>query len=161
MLKSKLNSESKRDSYRFPTTGKRIARLDDRPKVIVAGDLENLPTSIQGEPVDSKEEARAAVATMALGWEIDFHYTIFGGREFRGGQVIDIVAYTVPKPTPVFVNGLYWHNMRGDADEELKSRWVDRRMSHYWMPSKTVWDYQLRSLSEAMLTMQLALGRPG
>jgi hypothetical protein len=39
-----------------------------------------------------------------------FQVQYFGGRRLRGGFVVDFMAFTVPFPTPVWVNGNYWHS---------------------------------------------------
>lgn len=38
-----------------------------------------------------------------------FQASYFGGRRVRGGVVVDFIVYTRPLPTPVWVNGEYWH----------------------------------------------------
>ena len=35
------------------------------------------------------------------------------GRSGRGGQVVDFWVYTVPKPTPIYIQGDYWHYAAG------------------------------------------------
>ena len=35
------------------------------------------------------------------------------------GQVIDFFAYTVPLPTPIYVQGEYWHRNRGKDEYKL------------------------------------------
>jgi hypothetical protein len=158
--KVSLSSSSKGAGYRFPSSGSRLSRRAGLPKALTLKDTETLPTSLNGYPVGSKEEARVGVALSAIGWSYRYQVPIFGGREFRGGQVIDFVVETVPKPTPLFVNGVYWHITRGDADKELLERWVDAKMGAYWMKAKVVWDYQLRTVADALATVTLALGRP-
>ena len=48
-------------------------------------------------------------------WGLDFLFQVdyFGGRRIRGGFVLDYLVFTKPRPTPVWINGEYFH--RGQA----------------------------------------------
>lgn len=71
---------------------------------------------VQGQMPDSKEEFYFALALERLELKFIFQFEIFDGRERRGGQVVDFLVYTAPLPTPVYINGEYWHRDR-DKDE--------------------------------------------
>ncbi len=60
----------------------------------------------------SSYEVNVARALDTLGYQYIFQYDILGGRRLRGGSVIDFLVFTVPLPTPIFVNGDYWHTDR-------------------------------------------------
>lgn len=64
---------------------------------------------IQGIMPDSKEEYWVALALYKLHLDFEFQYQLFGGRKYKGGQVIDFWVFTVPLPTPIFVQGWYFH----------------------------------------------------
>ncbi len=64
---------------------------------------------IQGMMPDSKEEYWVALALYRLKLDFEFQYQLFGGRKYKGGQVIDFWVKTVPLPTPIFVQGWYFH----------------------------------------------------
>lgn len=64
---------------------------------------------IQGMIPDSKEEYWVALALYKLHLDFEFQYQLFGGRKYKGGQVIDFWVFTVPLPTPIFVQGWYFH----------------------------------------------------
>ncbi len=70
---------------------------------------EEIIQPVQGQIPSSKEEYWVALALERLGIAFIYQYSISGGRSVRGGQVIDFLAYTVPLPTPIFVQGEYWH----------------------------------------------------
>ena len=44
-------------------------------------------------------------------YSLDFLFQVdyWGGRRFRGGIVVDFLVFTTPLPTPIWVNGEYWH----------------------------------------------------
>lgn len=79
----------------------------------------NLPTVIQGKQVDSKEEARAAVALDMLGIGYEYQKSILGGKRVRGGTVVDFWLYTSPNPTPMYLTNKYWHNIRKQFEDML------------------------------------------
>lgn len=64
---------------------------------------------VQGMMPDSKEEYWVALALYRLNLDFEFQYQLFGGRKYKGGQVIDFWVKTVPLPTPIFVQGWYFH----------------------------------------------------
>lgn len=68
---------------------------------------------VQGQMPDSKEEYWCALALYRLKLDFVFQKKVMGGRSGRGGQVVDFWVYTVPKPTPVYIQGDYWHYANG------------------------------------------------
>ena len=64
---------------------------------------------VQGIMPDSKEEYWVALALWKLHIDFRFQYQLFGGRKFKGGQVVDFWVYTNPLPTPIYVQGWYFH----------------------------------------------------
>ena len=68
---------------------------------------------VQGQMPDSKEEYWCALALYRLKLRFDFQKHVMGGRSGRGGQVIDFWVYTAPKPTPIYIQGDYWHYANG------------------------------------------------
>ena len=67
------------------------------------------PGLIQGIQAGSSIEWNVAIALGMLGWQFDYQVPIAGGRNVRGGQVIDFIVHTVPAWTVMAVNGTYWH----------------------------------------------------
>ena len=62
---------------------------DIRTPLDLLKEEENLPTVIQGKPVQSVEEARVAVGLQVLGWRFAYQESFFGGRTTAGGIVVD------------------------------------------------------------------------
>lgn len=50
-----------------------------------------------------------SIALDQFGLDYTFQASYFGGRSVRGGVVVDFIVYTRPLPTPLWVNGEYWH----------------------------------------------------
>lgn len=71
---------------------------------------------VQGSRASSYEYFFAlALEKYGLGYMFQVDY--FGGRRLRGGIVLDFLVFTVPFPTPVYINGEYWHGTeRRDID---------------------------------------------
>jgi hypothetical protein len=57
----------------------------------------------------SSYEYNVAKALDRIPIEYDFQVDLFGGKQVRGGKVLDFLVDTKPLPTPLFVNGEYWH----------------------------------------------------
>ncbi len=74
---------------------------------------------VQGYVPGSKNEWYVAVSLDRLGIGYSYQVSIDGGRNIRGGQVIDFVVYN-PRPIPVFVQGEYWHNEQKQNEDILK-----------------------------------------
>ena len=76
---------------------------------------------IQGTMPDSKEEYWCALALYRLKLDFTFQKHVMGGRSGRGGQVVDFWVKTAPLPTPVYIQGDYWHYAAGRSyDSKLK-----------------------------------------
>lgn len=73
------------------------------------------PQPVQGQMPDSKEEWWCALALYKLQLKFDFQKHVMGGRSGRGGQVVDFWVYTVPRPTPIYIQGDYWHYANGKS----------------------------------------------
>ncbi|MFA5378409.1 MAG: hypothetical protein WC455_21825 [Dehalococcoidia bacterium] len=75
---------------------------------------------VQGITPDSVEEWRTALALDTLKLRYDFQKAVGGGRggkQYKGGQVIDFMVYTFPMPTPVSVEGAYFHGKNRKLEE--------------------------------------------
>lgn len=89
------------------------------PAVHVQAPPEDEIRPVQGQLPDSINEWYVALALDKLDIPYHFQVPLNGGRSVRGGQVIDFVVFN-PRPVPVFVQGAYWHNIRTDAEDQLK-----------------------------------------
>ena len=89
---------------------------------------------VQGQMPDSKEEYWCALALYKLKLDFVFQKQVMGGRAGRGGQVVDFWVYTAPYPTPIYIQGDYWHYANGRGYEsqlkiaKLKAYYKNRIM---------------------------------
>ena len=63
---------------------------------------------IQGQTPDSKYEFWVSEALYRYEIPFMYQFQILGGRELRGGKVVDFLVWN-PDATPLEVFGLYWH----------------------------------------------------
>jgi hypothetical protein len=63
---------------------------------------------VQGKKA-SDIEMRVAISLDKFHWDYTFQYSAMGGRQVRGGTVIDFLVNTVPLQTPLYVMGEYFH----------------------------------------------------
>jgi len=90
--------------------------------------------TLKGIPVGSVNEYNVGKALERLKLNYDYQYQIMGGRDVRGGQVIDFLVYRVPRPVPVLVQGSYWHGGRRQAETIVKMIFIDDYGEGYWDP---------------------------
>ena len=58
--------------------------------------------------------------------EFLFQVDYWGGRRFRGGIVVDFLVFTKPLPTPIWVQGEYWHSGSRAAIDRLQMAIVEQ-----------------------------------
>lgn len=69
---------------------------------------------IQGQAIGSKEEAWFAAALQKLDIPFIYQYAIKGGRNVRGGYVLDfLLPATAPQATGINLDNPYWHKKTG------------------------------------------------
>ena len=84
---------------------------------------EDTPGMINGMQAGSSYEWNIARALWRLGWTFEYQVSLFGGRNVRGGVVLDFLVSTRPAPTAISVKGEYWHrNTDQDKIEEVRIR---------------------------------------
>jgi hypothetical protein len=115
---------------------------------------EQLPSTIQGRSVGSKEEARAVLALEYYGTDYIYHYEFNGGTGVRGGQEIDILAKTVPLWTPIYIQSGYWHGPTQKYEDQIKMREFKKATRAYFRDPIEIWDYELTSIEQARTTMK-------
>jgi hypothetical protein len=110
---------------------------------------------IQGQMPGSKEEFWFALALEKMELKFIYQYEIYDGRQRAGGQVIDFLVYTTPLPTPVYIQGEYWHR---DKD---KDQYKIARARMYFkgnaMPPIEVWGKDLQTPEMALATAKRVL----
>ena len=144
--------------YQFPTKKKRKPPKQERSAKLKDDKLEEqLPTVIQGKPVDSVEEARVAVALEILGWRFVFHKAYYGGRSTAGGIIVDFLILTPGAYTPLLVQSRYWHSIR---DRRAKDFYQISRLSR--IPNLAapleIWDYEIKTVQQTIRVLMNRLG---
>jgi len=104
---------------------------------------------IQGIMPDSKEEWRWALALNHIKVRYYYQFTIYGGRNISGGEIIDFMVLTKPYSTPVFIHGRYWHTGRYSSDETYYTERLSRYMRGQIMKPVIVWDDEIPNLDAA------------
>lgn len=73
---------------------------------------------INGRTPDSSYEWNIAQALWKYDWKFYYQLEVLGGKDVRGGQVLDFLVFTRPFYTALSVIGGYWH--RNSQKEQLK-----------------------------------------
>ena len=100
---------------------------------------------IRGQPAGSKEEWRTSQALDILQMDYYYQYSVGGGRQRRGGQVIDFLVLTPVRWTIVDVRGTYWHT--GRHEDSLDILRVARKQRWNLV---ILWDTDCKSVSDAV-----------
>ena len=113
---------------------------------------------IQGRVPMSIIEWRVSLALNRLHLGYIYQYSIAGGsRHLSGGQVIDFFVYTHPLPTPVYVQGGYWHGGAKSYESQLKVAMANKLFKGRAMPVVQLWEKDLSTDDAAFLTVKEAL----
>ena len=114
---------------------------------------------IQGMMPDSKEEYWVALALYKLQLEFEFQYQLFGGRKYKGGQVIDFWVYTVPLPTPIFVQGWYFHYATAEkaAESRLNLMYLKSRLAGKAKEPVEILDIEIPTPDDAFMVTKRKL----
>lgn len=74
-------------------------------------------------------------------YELEYLFQVdyWGGRKLRGGIVLDFLVFSIPLPTPVFINGEYWHSGKRRGIDEIQMIYLQdiyhgqvREPKEYW-----------------------------
>ena len=116
---------------------------------------------IQGQWPDSKEEFWVALALYKLHLDFKFQYQLFGGRTYKGGQVIDFWVYTRPLPTPIFVQGWYFHYATAEkaARSKLNLAYLEGQLAGKANKPVEVFDTEMPTVDDAYYVVKRKLGR--
>ena len=116
---------------------------------------------VQGIMPDSKEEYWVALALYKLKIDFVFQYQLFGGRKYKGGQVIDFWVYTMPLPTPIFVQGWYFHYSTAEkaSKSKLNLMYLESRLSGKAMKPVEILDIEIPTPDDAYIVVKRKLHR--
>lgn len=143
--------------FKFSTA--RSAKLDvkrSNPRVRMT---ENEPPigNVQGRKPQSVQEWRVALALWKLKLNFEYQFSIAGGTTTLGGQVVDFWVYTAPLPTPVYVQGEYWHRAQKHLSDLLKQQQVISIFKGQILPPIELEENELDSAQEAYETVRRRL----
>lgn len=116
---------------------------------------------IQGIMPDSKEEYWVALALYRLHMDFIFQYQLFGGRKYKGGQVIDFWVKTNPLPTPIFVQGWYFHYATAEkaAQSKINLMFLEARLRGKALKPVEVFDIEMPTPEDAYIVVKRKLHR--
>lgn len=116
---------------------------------------------VQGMWPDSKEEYWVALALYRLHLEFEFQYQLFGGRRYKGGQVVDFWVFTVPLPTPIFVQGYYFHYATAEkaAQSKLNLMYLEGQLRGKALKPVEVFDIEMPTPEDAYQVVKRKLNR--
>jgi len=136
--------------YQFPT--KRKAKGTPKPApAIKSGDIPSM-----NYPGTTKPEQMVYLALLQLGYkpeDISVQQSVFGGRDFPGGYVGDIIVYK-PHPCFISVKGKYWHS--NDEKEFIDDAFLSDKYPEYVV----IWDYEIPTLDDAIRVVTFRVGKP-
>jgi hypothetical protein len=104
-------------------------------------------------------EYRVAVSLSKYKWNFEFQVPYLGGREIMGGQVVDFVVLTLPLPTPLWVQGEYWHETAVTDRDKLNREFMFAQMHGTFAPPIILWGIDLETQEESDETILKTLGR--
>ena len=110
---------------------------------------------------DSKEEYWVALALWKLHIDFVFQYQLFGGRKYKGGQVVDFWVYTMPLPTPLLVQGWYFHYATAEraSQSKLNIMYLESRLNGKAMKPVEVFDTEMPTPDDAYVVVKRKLHR--
>ena len=111
---------------------------------------------VKGIVVDSLNEANVAMALDRLEFDYAYQYD-FGIRGVAGSQIIDFLVYTLPRPTPLFVHGEYWHTGGFAIEETIKMEQIKSTMRGTWADPKVIWGDQCETVDDAYVNLQILM----
>lgn len=116
---------------------------------------------VQNIMPDSKEEYWVALALYRLHLDFIFQYQLFGGRKYKGGQVVDFWVLTVPLPTPIFVQGWYFHysTAEKEAVSKLNLMYLEARLRGKAMKPVEILDIEIPTPEDAYMVVKRKLHR--
>ena len=116
---------------------------------------------VQGIMPDSKEEYWVALALWKLHIDFVFQYQLFGGRKYKGGQVVDFWVYTMPLPTPILVQGWHWHYSTAEKTSQTKLNlmYLESRLNGKAMKPVEIIDIEIPTPDDAYIVVKRKLHR--
>ena len=116
---------------------------------------------VQGIMPDSKEEYWVALALYKLKIDFVFQYQLFGGRKYKGGQVVDFWVLTMPLPTPILVQGWYFHYSTAEkaSQTRLNLMYLESKLNGKAMKPVEILDIEIPTPDDAYMVVKRKLHR--
>lgn len=142
-------------TYKFPTRRKKREELNV-PNLFAGVDQQpdEEPGLINGMKAASLLEWRVAKALWKLGRTFRYQHSLFGGRNVRGGFVIDFLIDNAPKSIPLEVQGEHWHTGNFSATEQMRAAMIEAYLD---TPLVYVWENELQNDQDALSAVRKAI----
>ena len=105
----------------------------------------------------STNEYNVALALRTLKFTFKFQVSIAGGKGRAFGLVLDFLVDTVPRPTPLWVYGEYWHMGDKRKKDLMQQETVKEYMQGETNPAVEIWGNQSETEETALLYTRQAL----
>lgn len=119
------------------------------------------PMIIQGQQAGSSYEWNFSLALDKFKWDYSYQVPLFGGRNVVGGTVVDFVVYTVPLPTPVYLEAAYWHSGKRKERDKLLLALINSRLRKSYDTPLTLGTEDVGTKEDAERTVLREFGRQG
>ena len=124
----------------------------------VAGEEER--TEIQGQSVQSREEARVATALDKLGHQYFYQFQILDMQGVQGAYVIDfLITSTVPMSTPLEVYGNYWHRGQLGSEDQYRLSQIEDHFKGQANEVVIIWGNEATTQEDANSVVESKVGR--
>ncbi len=102
-------------------------------------------------------EWRIAKALDRRGLKYRFRFSILGGR-VAGGAEIDFYVYTAPLPTPIQINGDYWHRLSRNYHDAMQQSKISSVLGSNANEILVIWEHDIPTADAAYRELRLSLG---
>lgn len=144
--------------YKFPLRTPALAEVDTDKRDFYPSQAEEKEQGmINGIKASSEEEYRVAQVLWKMNRDFRYQHSLFGGRQRRGGLVVDFLVEGYPLWIPLEVVGLHWHTGKHGAQDRLRYSRIEKYLGH---PVVFVFDFQLTNDTDAYKAVRDAIG-PG
>ena len=139
---------------------KPVLRLPEKYSTVLTNSFPEVQR-VQGIMPDSKEEYWVALALYKRKIDFVFQYQLFGGRKYKGGQVVDFWVLTQPLPTPIFVQGWYFHYSTAEraAQSKLNLMYLESALNGKAMKPVEILDIEIPTPDDAYMVVKRKLHR--
>lgn len=109
--------------------------------------------TVRGKHASSYEyNFAAALDSFGMGYLFQVDY--MGGRKLLGGLVLDFLVFTRPLPTPVWINGEYWHQGGRTNVDFLQQTALLQLFGGRIAPAKIYWGKDVGTYDDARRTVR-------